>query len=625
MSAPTHRPTIRSTGAGKRLISIVAALAALTGVFFLGRRTGGPEVPAALSQGDKSAAGGEKKEAAPAEKGVIKLDEEGLRTADLRVEPVAVRSLVSRLAVNGSVEPNLGGVVNVTPRVAGKITSVLVNVGDSVRQGQPLANLASTELATAQAQYRQAGARVAVAQNNLQRQRRLAATGEFGRPKVEEARRGQTAARGEVNAAQTELSAARTAIAEARSEKAAAEGEVAAAESEVANAASEATSAESEIAEAQSQVRALEAALEQAQTQVTVAQSKFNRYDTLLKEQLVSRQDWEQAQADARRSSSDVEAARANIAQGQAKVRTARAHLQAAQAKVRTMQAKVTAERGRAQQAAAKIETAQAREEQAKARLETARQQGEIAGQTLAREERIFRGGYLTSREIVEAEAGLRQARAEQQAAADSIRLMGGTPGGSNVLTVFAPIAGRVTARTVTLGETVATDKTLFTVINLNSVWVQLSIYPKDLPFVRVGQRVMVTTDTAPGRTFNGSLSYVGDAVDPSTRTVKVRAVIQNPGNVLKPQTFVRGMIAAPVRAQALSVPRDAVQEMAEKKVVFVQGDHPGEFRPKPVETGDTVSGQTVITSGIQPGDRVVVQGAFLVKAQAMKSELTEE
>jgi len=613
--------SLTTSNPNRKFLPVAAVLAALSLVvagYLAGRSTdprpSGTAVvsePGHQEEGHGNGEAGGHEEAGHEEEGVVTFDEESLKLAKLQVEPVNLRSLQSRLALTGTVEPNLGGVVKVTPRVAGKITAVTVNVGDNVRTGQPLAQLASTDLADAQAAYRQARGRVALAANNLQRQRKLAGMGEFGRHKVEEARQREIEAHGEINAALNDIAAAKNEVAEARSEKAALQGDVAKSENEVA-------SAESEIREAESQVRALRAALEQAQTQVKVAQSKFNRYDVLLKEQLVSKQDWEQAQADFQRAQSDVDAARANIEQGQAKVATAQAHRSAAQAQVRAATSRV-------QQASDKIETALSRQSQQEARLTTARKRDEVAEQVLAREERVYKGGFFTSKEIVEAEAGLQQAQSEQRAAGDRIRLLGGTPGGGNTVAVNAPIAGRITERLVTLGETVDPTKALFTVINLNSVWVQLAAQQKDLPVIRVGQAVTVNSDTAPGRTFSGTVSYIGDLVDETTRTVKVRAVIQNPGGLLKPQTFVRGKIAADVTASILAVPREAVQTHEGKTVVFVAGDHPGEFEAKEVKTGDTVAGLTEITSGIEPGAKVVTKGAFTVKAQAQKAELGHE
>lgn len=592
------------------------------GAFFIGRRSTGPGRPPDPRQ-TRSEGGGAKEAHDPASgtpnepgagsesAGVVRLEGANLKLAHLQVEPVSQRTLQARLAVTGSVEPNLGGVVKVTPRVAGKVTAVRTNVGETVRAGQVLATLTSTELAQAQAANRQATAQIGVARNDLRRQRELARLGAFGRPEIEAARREAITAQGEVRVIQQEVLAARNGVAEAESEKASLEGDAASAEADV-------VSARSAVAEAEGQVKSLQAVLSQTQTAVKVAQSKFNRADLLLKDQLVSRQDWEQAQADVLHAQAAVDAARANVSGGLSKVETARAQLDAAQAKVR-------AARSRVQQAGAKIQGTRARQQQAGASLEAATQRAAITDQALARAERVFQGGYLTSKEIVAAEATLRQAQLDRQAALDSIGLLGGTPGGGNVLAITAPLGGRVTERLVTLGETVSPDKVLFTVVNLTSVWVQLNVYQRDLPQVRLGHAVVVTADTAPGRTFSGTVSHVSDQVDEATRTVKVRCVVRNAGDVLKPQTFVRGTIATAGRMQALAVPKDAVQQVEGRTVVFVPGDEEGEFQVRPVEVGDRFGSLVEIRTGLKAGESVVTKNAFVVKSQAMKEQLGED
>lgn len=552
-----------------------AGLILVLGSFFLGRRSMGsiPGPPTvrewrqasgrAAREGDirgeasgrgESGADGDEG-ARRADRGVVRFEGQGLKLANRSIEPVGYRTASSRLEVTGTVEPNLGGVVKVTPRVAGKITSIRVNVGDTVGPGQKLATLASTELAQAQAAYRQAQSRVAVAGTNLQRQKKLASLGAFGTPTIEAARSQGATARAEAETARNDVDAAQAGV-----------------------------------IEAESQLRALQAAVGQAETQVNVAQSRFNRADLLLKEGLVSRQDWEQTRADSQRSQAELEAARANVAQGQAEIESARANLHAAQA-----------------------------------RLAAARLRARIASQSLAREEVVYKGGYVTSKEIVAAEADWRQARLEKRAAANEIQLLGGIPAGGNLLTVGAPLGGRVTERLVTLGATVSVDKPLFTIVNLRTVWVQLNVYQQDLPAVRLGQAVTVTSDTAPGRTFRGAVSSISDVMDETTRSVKVRVVIHNVRDALKPKTFVRGTIAGGGRTQALLAPRDAIQQLEGKTVVFVPTGKAGEFRPRPVEVGARYGARVEIRSGLKAGERIVSRNAFLVKSQAMKGELGEE
>lgn len=514
------------------------------------------------------------------EEGVIEFSTEALAKAGIEVRPVGYTSVRSQLQVTGAVAADLAGVVKVTPRVSGKITSLRANVGDTVRAGQVLATMTSTELAAAQGQYRLAGARVSAARANLGRQRQLAGFGEFGQHKVQEARGNASAAQGDVNEAQAEINAAHNEVAEAEAALAA---------------------TRSEEVSAQSDVAAAESVLAQARTQVEVSRSRFDRQEVLLKEALTSLQDWEQARADHQKAQTDV---------------------QAAQAAIRSAQAKVEAARAKERQAQSVIATQRARLQQAEAKLAAARHRLEIARLALAREEKIYRSGVFASKEVADAEAALRQAEIDRNAAADAVRLLGGTPDGSNTLSVTAPLAGRITERSVTAGETVSPEKPLFAVVNLKTVWVQLAVYQRDLSSIRVGLPVTITTDAVPGKRFSGSVAYIGDVVDETTRAVNVRCVIPNPGGLLKPDMFVRGTIITPVQRRVLAVPNHAVQTQEGKTVVFVQGDHPGEFETKEIQAGETVDGRTIIASGLAPGDRVVTRGAFTVKAQAMKAEL---
>jgi cobalt-zinc-cadmium efflux system membrane fusion protein len=560
-----------------------AVVAALALGMFIGRFNKNPG-PDAAPSGEPS------REAAPLdaksqgeEQGIVKFDAEALKLAGLRVEPVGARPLQTLLTVTGTVEPNLGGVVKVTPRVGGKVSNVLVNVGDAVKAGQTLATLSSTELAEAQAAYRQAVAKAAAATAHLRRQRELATAGEFGQPRIQESRTAFTTAQGDVNEAQAEINATRNEVAQARAASAAA------------NSAEES---------ARSDVETARATAAQADTQIAVAQSRFDRQDALLKEGLTSREEWETTRADLEKAKSDARAAQAGI--------------RSAEARVGTAQAGET-------QARAVIDTNSARLEQAQAKLAASRQRHQIAREALRREQTIFGKGILTSKEVAEAEAELRQAQLDVRASADKVRLLGGRPGGETTLAITAPIGGRITERAVSLGETVTSEKALFTLLNLQSVWVQLNIYPKDIPFVRAGQAMRITSDTAPGRTFDGTISYISDVVDETTRTAKARAVITNAGSALKPQTFVQGTVASGRSVEGVAVPSAAVQNLGGQTVVFVQAGGAGEFKAREVRAGKTFGGVTQIASGLRSGERVVTQGAFVVKAQAMKSELSED
>ncbi|MBI3946016.1 MAG: efflux RND transporter periplasmic adaptor subunit [Armatimonadetes bacterium] len=598
------------------VVAGLAVLALAAVVVAVARRSGSERSPAASSlaaaaSAEPAATGARTvAEGQAGTVGDLTVTEEAMQLAEIRVEPVTRQVVPEKLAVSGSIEAGGDRTAKVTPRVGGKATRVLVVAGDTVRAGQTLALLESRELAQAQAAYRQAAARLSVARSHLERQRKLAALGAFGRPKVEDARMQSAAAEGEANTARGEVAASRNEVAEARSEKAALEGEVASAQSDAA-------SAGSEVAEAEGNIQALQAALTQAQAQAKVSRARLERADLLLKEQLVARQEWEQIQADQQRAEADVDAARAGITQGKAKIETMKARLRAAEAKVR-------AARGRVQQADARIETALAKQAQAEAKLAAAVKRGGIGAQALAREEAVYKGGYVTSREVVEAESALQQAQLEQQSAAQAVRLLGSSPGGGSVLAVTAPISGRVQERNVTLGETVDTEHPIFALVDLAQVWAQLAVTPRDLPRVRVGQRVELTADTSGGRVFVGSVSAIGSAADESTLSVRVRVSLANPGAALRPGSFVRGSLITDVRREQIVVPTDAIQEHTGRKTLYVALDKPGAFEVRHVTLGASGEGWREITEGLKGSERVAVSGTFYLKSEALKSQLSD-
>jgi cobalt-zinc-cadmium efflux system membrane fusion protein len=356
----------------------------------------------------------------------------------------------------------------------------------------------------------------------------------------------------------------------------------------------------------------------QTQAQAEVAEAAFNRADRLLADGIVSQGQWEEKRGAHRRAVADVEAARANLRQGQSKIETAKARLQAAQAKVRAAQARV-------RQATAAIETATARQEQAEAKLAAARSHAQIAAQTLAREEAVAKGNFLTTREIVEAESSVRQAEIEQQGAEQNVRLLGGQPGGGSTVPLVTPIAGRIQERNVSLGETVDSEHPLFTVLNLDLVWAQLAVAPNDLPLVRLGQKVELTSDTAPGRPYSGTVSSIGGVADEKTRTVGVRCALLNQGGTLRPETFVRGSIITDVRKERVFVPPGALQEHTGKPTVYVVKDGLfGGFEVRHVQLGVKGDSWREVSSGLKAGEKIAVNGTFYLKSEALKSSLSD-
>jgi membrane fusion protein, copper/silver efflux system len=182
-------------------------------------------------------------------------------------------------------------------------------------------------------------------------------------------------------------------------------------------------------------------------------------------------------------------------------------------------------------------------------------------------------------------------------------------------LTFYSPISGFVTDRKVFPQTSVTPDTELYTVSDLSTVWADVDIYEYEVPFVHLGQRVMLTLSYYPGKTYTGNISYVYPTVDPQSRTVKVRVQLPNPGFVLKPQMFADAQVRVDYGTKIL-VPEGAVLNSGMEQHVFVV--HPGGmFEPRTVTVGPVVDGSAVILSGLKVGETIVVSGNFLIDSES--------
>lgn len=262
---------------------------------------------------------------------------------------------------------------------------------------------------------------------------------------------------------------------------------------------------------------------------------------------------------------------------------------------------------------------------------------------------RLARAAYERERELVElkisarkdfqvAEAELAQAEGELRAARSRLDLSGAAlssrlaglgqrsakanADGSVVL--FAPITGTVARQEAAAGEAVEAGKVLFEVVGLGRVWAVAQVYEKDLRSVRVGQAVAVRTESYPDRVFAGRITSIDPTVDPETRTLAVRAVLDNPGSLLKPGMFASlGLSTSKGAGMVPVILRSAVVEADGKTLVYVQNG--GAFEPVEVELGRTVGNLVEVKDGVFPGDLVVTERAFQLRAQSLKGDFAAE
>ena len=191
----------------------------------------------------------------------------------------------------------------------------------------------------------------------------------------------------------------------------------------------------------------------------------------------------------------------------------------------------------------------------------------------------------------------------------------------SSEVSVPSPSSGTITSRTVNPGEVIEANKELMRITDLSTVWVVGQVYEKDLATIRVGSGANITSDAYPNRTFRGRVSYVDPKIDQATRTAQVRIELANPRQMFKIGMYLNVGFATLGAAEKTmpTVPKDAVQTISTQQFVFVATDKPNEFNLRPVKLGSESNGFYPVIAGINVGERIVVQGSFLLRAEWSK------
>jgi membrane fusion protein, heavy metal efflux system len=186
---------------------------------------------------------------------------------------------------------------------------------------------------------------------------------------------------------------------------------------------------------------------------------------------------------------------------------------------------------------------------------------------------------------------------------------------------IRSPIAGTVVERMITPGQSVGGDanQVLFVVAELTQVQVVADVYEKDLGLFKVGQSATVIVEAYPGVIFSAVVSSIGDVVDPISRTIKVRALVNNEDLRLKPEMFARLNVKLEEGLPFPLIPQDSVLEIDGKMYVYVIQDNKPIKRE--VKTGSLSGEKIAIVEGLALGERIVTHGAVLLKGEDMKSE----
>jgi RND family efflux transporter MFP subunit len=183
-------------------------------------------------------------------------------------------------------------------------------------------------------------------------------------------------------------------------------------------------------------------------------------------------------------------------------------------------------------------------------------------------------------------------------------------------VTIYSYATGTVVDRKVTQGQYVNAGDTLFTVADLNQVWIKADVYEEQLPQIRQGQEVEITAESLPNRTLHGHVDFIEPAANPQTRTVPVHVHVANPGMRLLPGMFVNATFVSRAAQPSIVVPRSAVLDTGTRKIVYVARPN-GVFEAREVQVGAATEDLFPVLHGLAMGDNVVLNGNFLIDSQA--------
>ncbi len=191
---------------------------------------------------------------------------------------------------------------------------------------------------------------------------------------------------------------------------------------------------------------------------------------------------------------------------------------------------------------------------------------------------------------------------------------------------IVAPFAGRIIGRNLTRGEVVETTEKLFIIADLSEVWVQANIPERDIAFVHAihasgARQAEIRINAYPNEVMTGTITYVGDVLDPATRTMQLRLELPNPDGRLKPEMFATIRLSSEPQPDQLAVPEAALQRDQGRTFVFVQRDA-DTYEARDVQVGESNGTFTTILGGLSEGDPVVTHGAFLLKSELLKKQV---
>ncbi|HWZ35485.1 MAG TPA: efflux RND transporter periplasmic adaptor subunit, partial [Mucilaginibacter sp.] len=230
----------------------------------------------------------------------------------------------------------------------------------------------------------------------------------------------------------------------------------------------------------------------------------------------------------------------------------------------------------------------------------------------LTQQKDMYKSGLVSEVDVTNAKAAYDQAVAAKIAAQKVLSINGNNKNGEYA--IKSPIDGFIVQMNVASGTSIRSDNNagLFTISDLKNVWVQANVYEQNIGQVHEGNAVKVTTVAYPDKVFEGRVDKLMNVLDPTTKTMKMRVVLQNPDYLLKPQMFVTVTLEDKENKTAIAISSKAlVFDNSQYYVLVVNGKKSVQIRPVEILSNNGVN--AYIKSGLQPGDRIVASNALLI------------
>jgi cobalt-zinc-cadmium efflux system membrane fusion protein len=258
--------------------------------------------------------------------------------------------------------------------------------------------------------------------------------------------------------------------------------------------------------------------------------------------------------------------------------------------------------------------------------LAAAKERLDLAESNFKRQEQLWLEKISAEKDFLAAKQALAEAKIEFRAASQKLAAGAGARASGGGLVLTAPLDGTIIEKHAVVGEVLSDQKLAFVIADLSTLWVNVTVYSKDLPRVHVGQRAIVRAEGI-GEPAAGQVTYIDRVVGEQTRSATARVVLDNPSSKWRPGLFATADIALEDVDAAIVIAHDAVQRVESKNVVFVQdGDV---FVPHPVVVGRQGFNEkreiVVEVQGVSPGEKYAAENSFILKAELGKSEAGHE